>query len=331
MIKGPLASPVSRRLPLLDLARGLAVVAMAIYHFSWDLSWFAFTGWDVAQGTGWRIFAACIAGSFLFLAGVSLEFAHHRAIRWRAFWQREGLIVGAAAAVSLVTFLVFADTFVRFGILHCIAAASLIALPFCRLPMPATVAASAFFLSLPLWATALVPAQAFDGPLWLWTGLGTPGFSSVDYVPVAPWAGVTLAGVAVSQGFRRYSLWEGLAAIGLDAAPGRILRTFGRHSLAIYLLHQPVLYGLVWLAASTGLQGDRAEISFIQDCTRICTAVAGSAPACEAACSCTVDGLKMEGTWQPLIDEPQNQSLRARMNSKYAMCMAETDGGATRD
>ena len=42
----------STRLAVLDLARGLAVVAMAIYHFSWDLSWFAYVDWPVAQGTG---------------------------------------------------------------------------------------------------------------------------------------------------------------------------------------------------------------------------------------------------------------------------------------
>ncbi|MEP3048335.1 MAG: heparan-alpha-glucosaminide N-acetyltransferase [Roseibium sp.] len=313
--------PKIPRLAILDVARGLAVVAMAIYHLSWDLSWFAIVDWPVSQGYGWRIFAACIAGSFLFLAGISLDLAHHNAIGWRSFLKREAIIIAAAATVSAVTFFVFGDSFVRFGILHSIAAASLIALPFSRLPLVPTIIAAAVFLTLPQWGAF----SFFDGPLWLWTGLGRTGHVSVDYVPVAPWAGVTLTGLAVSQLARRTGLWQKLSEYRFEGIAGRVSRVLGRHSLPIYLLHQPVLYGLVWLAASIGSGADPAEISFIKACTRNCQETWSDPQICNAACTCTLTHLKNDGIWLQLNAEPENQSLRSRMNTHHALCLADPE------
>ncbi|WP_298962532.1 heparan-alpha-glucosaminide N-acetyltransferase [uncultured Roseibium sp.] len=311
----------TKRLAVLDLARGLAVVAMAIYHFSWDLSWFAFVDWPVSQGTGWRVFAASIAGSFLFLAGVSLDLAHNDGIRWRPFWRRFAMIAAAAAAVSLVTYFTFGDSFVRFGILHSIALASLIALPFARAPLALSAAASIVFLTLPFWAKS----QILDGPLWLWTGLGTVGYPSVDYVPMAPWAGVTLAGLAVSRTFRNLKLWTRLSAFRLRSASASFIRAMGRHSLAIYLLHQPVLYGLVWTAAAVGPDLDRSGKAFVRNCSLACEDSLGTPGICRSACTCTLEQLKADNTWEALQKEPQNQSLRSRMNTSYAQCLADAE------
>jgi len=311
----------STRLAVLDLARGLAVVAMAVYHFSWDLSWFAFVDWPVAQGPGWRSFAALIAGSFLFVAGISLDLAHHKGIRWRPFWRRFAVIVAAAAAVSLVTYFTFGNSFVRFGILHCIAAASLIALPFTRWPLIATALAAIFVLTLPLWASSFV----FNGQLWLWTGLGTPDFGSVDYVPLAPWSGLTLAGVAVSNLFRTARIWEKLSALRLTDPLGRFTRFIGRHSLPIYLLHQPVLYGLVWTAVLLGPDVDRAGNAFVRNCSVACQDNLGSPDICEAACGCTLAFLKADGIWEKLNETPEDPALRSQMNSRYAQCLADPE------
>ncbi|MBO9459974.1 heparan-alpha-glucosaminide N-acetyltransferase [Labrenzia sp. R5_0] len=309
----------STRLAVLDLARGLAVVAMAIYHFSWDLSWFAYVDWPVAQGTGWRIFAASIAGSFLLLAGVSLDFAHHLGIRWHAFWRRLAVIIAAAAAVSLVTYFTFGDTFVRFGILHSIALSSVIALPFTRLPFVFAGLAAAFVFSLPFWAAS----SALDGQLWLWTGLGTPDFASVDYVPLAPWAGVTLAGVAISKIFRKINLWQTLSRLTFANRPGRLTRFFGRHSLPVYLLHQPLLFGLVWTATQIGPEMDRSANAFVRNCTVSCQGTIATTEICEAACGCTLEYLKSDGIWDQLLAEPENQSLRNRMSNRYSQCLAD--------
>ncbi|WP_428640758.1 heparan-alpha-glucosaminide N-acetyltransferase [Roseibium sp.] len=307
------------RLAVLDFARGLAVVAMALYHLSWDLSWFGFVDWPVAHGSGWRVFAALIAGSFLFLAGVSLDLAHHKGIRWRPFRRRLAVIVVAAAAVSLVTYFTFGNTYVRFGILHSIAAASVIALPFTRLPFWVGAAGAVFLLSLPAWAGSPV----FNGQLWLWTGLGTPEFASVDYVPVAPWAGVTLAGLSASRIFRGAHVWEKLAVFRLDGRAGRISRFLGRHSLPVYLLHQPVLYGLVWSATLLGPGADPAGAAFVRNCTAACQVNLGNEVSCEAACSCTLKHLKAGRIWTALNSDPTDQTLRLQMNDAYAQCLAD--------
>ncbi|MET1411875.1 heparan-alpha-glucosaminide N-acetyltransferase [Roseibium sp. HPY-6] len=309
------------RLAVLDLARGAAVVAMAIYHFSWDLYWFAFVDWPVAQGTGWRAFAVTIAGSFLFLAGVSLDLAHHTGIRWQSFWRRFAVIAAAAATVSLVTFFTFGENFVRFGILHCIAASSLISLPFLRSPFWTSGAAALFLLTLPLWASS----AAFDGAPWLWTGLGTPGFGSVDYVPIAPWAGIALAGLSLSKVFRKLQIWQRLSVLSFSGRAGGLTRLMGRHSLSIYLLHQPILYGLVWAAAMVSPEVDRAASAFVGNCSAACSQTLGEPDLCVAACSCTLDHLKSDGTWTMLVVEPDDQSLRERMNEHYKLCLADPD------
>lgn len=311
----------ARRLAVIDLARGLAVVAMAVYHLSWDLSWFGFVDWPVAQGSGWRQFAAAIAGSFLFLAGISLDLAHHAGIRWRPFWRRFAVIVAAAAAVSLVTYFAFGDSFVRFGILHSIALSSLIALPFTRLPLWAAFAGATVFLSLPVWAAS----PLFDGQLFLWTGLGAPSFASVDYVPVAPWTGVTLAGLALSRSFRVLPVWQKLSGLAFSGTVGSFTRLIGRHSLAIYLLHQPVLYGLVWVVALQDPALDRAGRAFVGNCTMACQDTYDAPEICEAACGCTLSTLKADGIWEALNDDPENPDLRNRMNSRYAQCIADPE------
>jgi uncharacterized membrane protein len=309
------------RLAVLDLARGLAVVAMAAYHLSWDLSWFGFVDWPVAQGPGWRVFAASIAGSFLFMAGVSLDLAHHESIRWRPFWRRFAVIAAAAAAVTAATYFVFGGSFVRFGILHNIAVSSLIALPFLRLPLLASAVAAVFVLTLPIWASASV----FNGPLWLWTGLGTLSFSSVDYVPVAPWSGVTLAGLVLSRIFREHGIWQRLSGLRFARLPGQVTRFLGRHSLPVYLLHQPVLYGLVWTAVLLSPEVDRAGNAFVRNCAVACQNSLGTADICEAACRCTLSHLQADGIWTKLTEDPGNMSLRAQMDTRYAECLADPE------
>ena len=78
------------RMDALDVARGLALLAMAVYHLSWDLRWFGLVDWPVDSSRGWRIFAGLIAGSFLVLVGVGLVLAHGRGIRWRKALVRAG-------------------------------------------------------------------------------------------------------------------------------------------------------------------------------------------------------------------------------------------------
>src|SRR6478672_2771458 len=233
------------RIPLLDVARGLAVVAMVIYHFTWDLGFYRLTTIQAGVDPGWRLFAKLIAGSFLFLAGVGLVLAHGDGIRWRAFWRRFAVLALAAGAISLATWLAMPEGFIFFGILHSIAICSLLALPFVRAPSWLALAAAAAAFALPAYFRSTV----FDSPWWYWLGLSQSLPLTNDYEPVLPWLGPMLLGVA----FGRIALvlgWDAaLAAVPAKSPPARGLAFAGRHSLLVYLGHQPVLLATLWVVA----------------------------------------------------------------------------------
>lgn len=294
---------------------------MIVYHLSWDLSWFGFVGWPVSIGAGWELFSKSIASSFLFLSGASLVLAHGGGIRWPAFWKREAVIVVAALAVSVATYFAFGEIFVRFGILHSIAAGSLIALPFVRLPAVFSLAAAALFFSLPHWAGM----PFFDGQWWLWTGLGNPSFGSVDYVPLAPWTSATLLGVALMKLPGVRTRLARLNQLRPWPLLGRLLIFCGRKSLAIYLLHQPILYGLVWAAAAAGFAPDNNATAFQQNCTASCEAARGTGVHCAEICACTLSALQSDGTWSALMKDPENPDHQRIMNDRYAACSVDPE------
>ncbi len=179
----------------LDAARGLAVVAMIVFHVIWDLAHFGYVDANVPWSAPVRYFGHSIAFAFLFIAGVALVLAHRDGLRWRAFWRRFAIIAGAAALVSVGTYVLFPTAYVFFGILHCIAAASLIAVPFLRAPWLLALGAAVFFL---------VGAELFSSPVfnanWLqWLGLSTSEPMTQDWRPIFPWAGALLMGVAGAE------------------------------------------------------------------------------------------------------------------------------------
>ena len=133
--------------------------------------------------------------TFLALVGVSLVLASGGKFVWRPYLVRLAKIVAAAAAITVATLYVFPDDFIFFGILHCIALASIVALPFLRAPLWLTVAAAAVALALPLF----VASPMLDAPQWWWLGLGTTEPRSNDWRPFLPWFGVVLIGVVIAR------------------------------------------------------------------------------------------------------------------------------------
>lgn len=228
------------RIAALDIARTVALIGMAIYHFTYDLEMFGHLSPGTAVTGFWAIFARLVAGSFLFLAGISLWLAHAEGIRWRPFVRRVAVIAGAALIVTIGTRIALPQTFVFFGILHSIATASVIGLLFLRLPAAITLAAAAGVFAI----SHLPHGSAFDAPLLWPLGLSTNAPPAIDYVPLFPWLAPFLAGLALAKLGTRSGLWSRLTR---HNEPGPLAWP-GRHSLAIYLIHQPVLIGLVWAA-----------------------------------------------------------------------------------
>lgn len=232
------------RIVALDMARAGALAAMAVFHFVFDLELFGFLAPGTTMQPGWRWLAYVTAGSFLFLVGVGLWLAHGQGIRWRGYGRRLAMIVAAAGAITLVTWLAMPHAFIFFGILHSIAVASVLGLAVLRVPVAGLVVLGAAVI----WLPQVARFDLFDAPGWWWTGLQAGRVQSVDYVPVFPWFGPVLFGIATGRAMSRAGAWERLAR--WRAGPvARALAWPGRHSLAVYLLHQPVLIALVWAAA----------------------------------------------------------------------------------
>lgn len=235
-----MGSGLHGRLVAIDLARTLALIGMAVFHFTFDLEMFGLVPPGTTTTGGWALFARLIAGSFLFLAGLSLVLAHGEGIRWPAFRRRFAKVAGAAVLVTAGTYAAFPQAFVFFGILHCIAVASLLGLLVLRLPWVVLLLLAGGVL----WMDQALAFEALSSRWWAWIGLEVVKPPSVDFVPLVPWFAAFLAGMAAARLATRFGLWARLARWQPGAVWQRLAWP-GRHSLVIYLVHQPVLIGLL--------------------------------------------------------------------------------------
>lgn len=235
----------------LDALRGLAIVWMAAFHFSFDLNHFGWIRQDFYRDPVWTWQRTAIVSLFLFCAGGGQAFAVLAGQGAGRFWKRWSQVAGCALLVSAGSWFMFPDSWISFGVLHGMAVMLLIV----RLGVPALwrrlgrgtvpllVVLGALALRLPIWAQAPV-----FNTRWLnWTGLVTQLPYTEDYVPILPWLGVMLWGVAAGLlllSHRRQWL------AGPVPAVLQPLAVLGRWSLSFYMLHQPVLIGgvLAWLA-----------------------------------------------------------------------------------
>lgn len=316
----PVPKKPASRIEAIDVARGVALVAMAIYHFTWDLEFFGYSDPGMTAQGGWKLFARAIASSFLFLVGVSLVLAHGRGIRWNGFLRRLAMVAAAAAAISVVTYIAVPGGFIFFGILHQIAVASLLGLAFVRLPAAVTLLAAIAVIAAP----NFLRSTFFDNPAWWWLGLGSFNPRSNDYVPVFPWFGAVLAGIGAARLAQAQGIFARLATV----RPGgwsRPLQFAGRHSLAFYLIHQPVLIACVWaLSQVVPPQAEPREVTFVKSCERQCSEL-GDAEFCTRYCACMLDSLERDGLAEQVFSGDRSESLQSQVEGLAGMCTADTD------
>lgn len=229
---------LKRRLPLIDAFRGVALIGMIVYHAGWNLDAFRFTELGVTSAPGWIGFARLIAGSFLMLSGVSLVLADAAGHGADLKLRRIAIVAVAAVFVSVATYFIFPQTFVYFGILHHIALASLLAWPLLRLHWGVVAG-----LILGIVIVNQTVAVEFADTRWLaWIGISRSVPPTNDYVPIFPWFAVVLLGIPLGRAIlRRDRLQNLLAANPPWLVP---LGWMGRYSLIIYLIHQPILFGI---------------------------------------------------------------------------------------
>lgn len=215
---------------------------MAVFHVVVDLELFGHLPPGTSQQGLWPWFARAVAGTFLFLSGISLWLAHGGQVRWRPFLRRLAVIALAAAGVTFVTRIAMPEQYIFFGILHAIAASSVVGLALLRLPKALLLALAALIVAAP-W---IIGGGVFDAPALLWLGLADWRPASMDYVPLFPWLAPCLAGIVAARWAEEAGLLTRLPNRSPITALARRAAWPGRHSLAIYLVHQPVLLALIW-------------------------------------------------------------------------------------
>jgi uncharacterized membrane protein len=314
------------RFQLLDILRGVAILAMIVFHIGWDLYYFGYSNVDVTTEFGWVVFQKAILSSFLLLVGAGLVLGHGDGIRWPSFWRRFGLVAAAALATTAGTYWMFPEFFVFFGVLHAIALFLLAGLAFLRLTP---------WLTALLGVIVIAANFAWNDPAFSSRELGWIGFWPVspptsDVVPIFPWFGVVLLGIAGMRLILAGPLAPRLAGWHSDASPARGLAFLGRWSLLIYVLHQPLIIGVLYalmqlqtpvIAPPVLTMSER----FVDACTDSCVATGNTTEFCERLCQCALAEAEPEG----LVAIPDLAALtpeqRARLDEIGAQCRVAAD------
>jgi len=218
---------MKQRIVWLDLWRSLAVLVMLVFHGLWDLELFGVLPAGTLETPLTNAVRYIFGGSFILISGLLV-------LRGSAPVRRGFVLLCLGLAVAVVTTLIGLP--VQFGILTlmglCMLLCGALREPLLKLRGPWMAAACAL-LFVGTWVlTARVRVEAG----WLFPlGLRRADFFSADYWPVLPWAFLYLLGAALG-GF--------LPETAKTRGAPKALTFLGRHSLVIYLVHQPVLYGI---------------------------------------------------------------------------------------
>lgn len=234
--------PVARRLMSIDVARGGALAMMIAYHFTFDINLFAKLGLDFNHDPLWLGLRAFIVSLFLLLVGVSQSIVHRQGFDRMRYLRRLVMLILCAGLVTLGSKMLFPTSYIFFGILHFIVLASLLGLVTVRF-YHVNLFSGIFLILL----GNLYSHAGFDQPALQWVGLMTHKPLTEDYVPLLPWFGAVQIGQYLGQALYRLPAGMRIRGWSSTVRPLRLFALGGRHSLLIYMVHQPVLLGLLYL------------------------------------------------------------------------------------
>ena len=239
----------SERFWEIDFLRGIAIILMIVYHLIFDLNYFGLYTTNL-DSPPVLLFLYPISTTFLLLVGISLTVSYSRAQQKLSkrqlqvkFFKRGTGVFGLGLIITLVTWVYPHNGFIVFGVLHCIGLSILLAYPLIRFRnLSLILGVLCVILGVFLRITVVV-----DFPWLLGLGFVPSHFYTLDYFPLLPWFGVVLIGVFLGNllyhnNTRKFSLKNHSQII-----VSRGLCFLGRHSLIIYLLHQLIIVGLLYV------------------------------------------------------------------------------------
>ena len=226
---------MSKRIWELDALRGLALLGMMGIHFVYDLV-DLFGVWNWQQPAWYLFFKNNYGAVFFLISGISVTLGSHPVKRGAQVFLCGFLCTGVTLGMYLLGF-AGKGIIIYMGVLQCLGLCMMLWPLFRRCPDRGLVALGLAMMI----AGWYLRTQAF--PFWLLTPLGFApyGFTSSDYFPLLPNFGYFLLGAVVGK--RAYAGRRSL--FPRETPPLGLFRWLGRHSLMIYLLHQPVLAAIV--------------------------------------------------------------------------------------
>ncbi len=240
---------IGRRFWEIDSLRGIAIVMMIIFHSFFNLYYLADHDIDINDGLLFLL-ARSTACIFILLVGVSLTLSHSKALMQDLTrneitfkYIKRGLKTFLfGLMISIVTWIFIPEGFIVFGILHFIGLSIPLAYLFLRFKKVNLIAGSVLII-----LGFIIKSYRLESLWLLWLGLKPTGFYSVDYFPLLPWFGVVLFGIFVGKflypnGERNFDVPE-----FHERSMIRFTSFLGRHSLVMYLVHQPVIISMMFL------------------------------------------------------------------------------------
>ena len=236
------------RFQLLDTIRGIVLVSMIVYHASWNLVYIYGVKWNWYHSKGAYIWQQSICWTFILLSGFCFSLGRRHL--------RSGLMVfGGGLLVTLVTLIAMPSNRVIFGVLTCIGSCILIVTfaekglrkisceagaIFCFLLFLFTKNINNGYLGFAGKELMELPAAWYKNYITTYVGFPFRSFYSTDYFSLFPWLFLFMTG------FYLYGIFEKQNLLKKKFMTKEIMvfSFLGRHSLLIYLLHQPVIYGL---------------------------------------------------------------------------------------
>ncbi len=244
-----------KRYTLLDTLRGFSLLSMILYHAAWDCAYIfgMASQWSWFRSAGAYIWQQSICWTFILLSGFCWSLGRHQL-------KRALIVLAASAVISLVTVFFIPDCTILFGVLSLIGTGMLALIPldkFLQKLHPILGALLAFVLFILTrntgngtlgfegWHLMELPQLLYQNLFTAYLGFPTPEFYSCDYFPLIPWIFLYLTGYFLFHLFRKYDLLRHLSCISCPP-----LDFLGRHSLVVYVLHQPVVYGILFVIFS---------------------------------------------------------------------------------
>lgn len=233
----------------LDCLRGCVIISMILYHATWDIVYLFGVQWSWFYTGFARLWQQSICWTFILLSGFCWHFGKKKVKR--------GLIVfGSGMLISLATKLFMPTGIIRFGILTFLGSSMLLMLLLDKVlgrihPVLGAVFSFALFvatrnvnmgyLGFEKWNWIALPQELYANDLTTYLGFMKPGFFSADYFSLLPWLFLFVTGYYLYNLFTRFSLLH-----KLECPKCRFLAFLGRHSLVIYMLHQIIVYGVLY-------------------------------------------------------------------------------------